>query len=515
MNSVLVDKAAVLAARLAGLRGWRRAGVALSLGVASAFALPPFYVLPLLFAYAGLVWLLDGAARSRDAFWTGWAFAFGQFVVGLHWTGFAFLVDAEKFAVLLPLPILGLPAGLAIIFGLIAAVLHRLPLAGAGRVAGLALGWTLAEYLRGHMLTGFPWNLAGYAWTALDALMQPAAWLGVYGLTLLTVATAAAPALMERPLGWRWPVGLLILCALLGIAGSSRLAGADAAVVPDVRLRLVQAAVNQYEKWQEDKRAEHVAEHVELTLRPSEQPVTHVVWPESAIPYFIENDPAGRAWLSRVVPPGGLLLTGAPRRTPREAPRLRIWNSLLAIDETGEVKAAYDKVHLVPFGEYLPLRPVLSAIGLERLVPGTLDYSAGDSMAPVKLPGLPDARVLVCYEAIFPDEAGGSPRPGWMLNITNDGWFGQSIGPYQHLAMARLRAVEQGLPLVRAANTGISAIVDAHGRVLARLGLGERGVVDGPLPVAIASPLYARFGDLLILPLVLVAFLVAWRSRRI
>ncbi len=505
---------AAVADRLRALRGWRRLAVAAAFGAASAFALSPFYVLPLLFAYAALVWLLDGAEGPRAAFATGWAFAFGQFVIGLHWTGFAFLVDAEKFAALLPAPILGLPGGLGLIFGLATMALWYCRPGGAGRVLGLALAWTAGEYARGHLLTGFPWNLPGYAWVATDASMQAAAWLGVYGLTLLTVAVAAAPALLERRGTWRWPAGLLILCALLAAAGWWRLADATADMQPGVRLRLVQAAVNQYEKWQEDKRSQHVGEHMELSLGPATLPVTHVVWPESAIPFFIEHDPNGRAWLARAVPPGGLLISGVPRRTPPGAPELKVWNSLLAIDETGAVRAAYDKHHLVPFGEYLPLRPVLSAIGLERLVPGSIDYSPGDIVAPVALPGLPKARILICYEAIFPAEAASEERPGWLLNVTNDGWFGQSIGPHQHLAMARLRAVEQGLPLVRAANTGISAIVDAHGRIVASLGLGRRGVVDGPLPVAIAAPPYARLGDAAIIPLVAIALFLTWRTRR-
>jgi apolipoprotein N-acyltransferase len=499
--------------RLAALSGWRRLAFAALCGVASACSLPPFYVVPLLLAFAALVWLLDGAASWRAAFGIAWVFAFGQFVVGLHWTGLAFLVDAARFAVLLPFPIVGLPAVLAIIPGLAIAALWALHLSGAARVLGLALAWTLAEYARGHLFTGFPWNLVGYVWVAADAAMQSAAVIGVYGLTLLTVAGAASFALLDRAQGWRWPAGFTALVVAMVAIGAWRLPGGPTDSVAGVRLRLVQAAVDQYEKWQEDKRAQHVAEHLDLTLSPAAHPITHVVWPESAIPLFIELDPAGLAYLARAVPPGGLFISGVPRRTPLNAPDFRAWNGLIALDERGQVRAGYNKVHLVPFGEYLPLRPWLGLIGIDKLVPSAVDYSPGDSTAPVDLPGLPPARALVCYEAIFPGEVGGGARAGWLLNVTNDGWFGRSIGPHQHLAMARMRAVEQGLPLVRAANTGISAIVDAYGRTIASLGLGERGVVDGPLPVAVAPPPYALFGDLAVLPVV-AAFLAFCARRR-
>lgn len=510
---------ASFAARLAGLSGWRRLAVAILAGAATAFTLPPFFVLPLLLGFAVLVWLHDGADTRRAVFVIVWGFAFGQFVVGLYWTGVAFLVDAARFAVLLPFPILGLPAGLALIPALVAAVVWLPGSRGAARVFVLALAWVGAEYLRGHLLTGFPWNLNGYAWVAFDATMQPAAVVGVYGLGLLTVAGAASFALLTQPRGWRWPAAFVALFVFMAAGGAWHLSTTATAAVPGVRLRLVQAAVQQYEKWDEDRRTQHIADHLTLSAQPASPPVTHIVWPESAIPFFIEHDPNGRAFLARAVPPGGLLLSGAPRRTPPDAAAgLKIWNSLIALDERGEVVAAYDKQHLVPFGEYLPLRPLLGRIGVDKLVPGALDYSPGESGLPVVLPGLPSARVLVCYEAIFADQIDtGGTRPGWLLNVTNDGWFGNSTGPYQHLAMARMRSVEQGLPLVRAANTGISAIVDAQGRVVASLGLGTHGVVDGPLPVATASrPLYARIGDLAVLPLVALFLIAALclRARR-
>ena len=233
--------------------------------------------------------------------------------------------------------------------------------------------------------------------------------------------------------------------------------------------------------------------------------MTHLVWPETAVPYFVTLQPQVAARMGAAVAPRGLLLTGALRAEVGDDGRIAtLWNSIHAVDAGGAVVATYDKAHLVPFGEYVPLRPLLAAVGLGWLAPGALDYSAGPGPRTVVLPGAPSVSPLVCYEAIFPGAVvAAGERPGWMLNLTNDGWYGRTSGPYQHFAMTRVRAVEEGLPLVRAANTGISGVVDAWGRVRGRLGLGEAGVLDSLLPVAAAPPPYARVG--LTIPLALVA----------
>lgn len=498
-----------LGLRVAALHGWRRFGLALLLGSLTAAAFAPLFVLPALLAFGGLLWLLDGAKTWRAAFGIVWCFAFGHFAFGLYWTGLAFLVDVARFAILLPFPILGLPAALALIPAICVTLAWLLPLNGARRGFAVALAWVVAEFARGHLLTGFPWNLVGHAWAVSDVTLQAAAWFGVYGLSLLTLV--AVMLLARRH--WLVAVALLMLVPAIGLW---RLADATDATVPDVRLRLVQAAIDQREMADSNQRVAHVRRQIELSLAPSVKPPTHVIWPESAIPFFVEGDGRALAVLAGALPLGGVLLSGAPRRTPDNEP-FKVWNSLLAIDDRATVLAGYDKRHLVPFGEYLPLRPVLGLIGIDKLVPGSVDFSFGTGPAVLEVPGLPPARILVCYEAIFPGEIEehGMKRPGLLLNITNDGWFGRSSGPYQHLTMARFRAVEQGLPLVRAANTGVSVIADANGRITARLGLGETGVIDGPLPVSIAPPPYARFGEWLLLAMaaVLGAGVLALRSR--
>ncbi|MEE8536340.1 MAG: apolipoprotein N-acyltransferase, partial [Kiloniellales bacterium] len=501
-----------LAGRLSALRGWRGAVAAAGLGALSAGALPPIHLLPLLWlAFPGLLWLLDGARRRRDAFVLGWAFGAGHFAAGLYWIGHAFLVDAERFGAVMPFAGAGLAAGLALFPAAALVLVWSCGGRGLARVFALAGAWVFAEWLRSWVLTGFPWNLIGTVWAFADAPIQLAAATGVWGLSLVTIVAAAAPACLgaaatpaclgaaaapaslgaaapgrgpARLLPWVLGLGLP---ALLWAGGELRLAFAPApgeAVVEDTVLRIVQPSIDQRLKWQSDKRAGHVAGQMAMSEpggagETGGGAVTHIIWAETAVPFLLGEDPGLRRALSKVVPPGGVLLTGAPRRGQSDGVQ-RVWNTLFALDEDGEVVAAYDKHHLVPFGEYTPLKALF---GFAKLTVGASDFSAGEGLRTLSLPGLPPVSPLICYEVIFPGlVVAPGQRPGWILNVTNDAWFGVSSGPYQHFASARLRAVEEGLPLVRAANSGISAVIDAYGRVIARLGLGRVGIIDAPLP---------------------------------
>jgi len=272
------------------------------------------------------------------------------------------------------------------------------------------------------------------------------------------------------------------------------LANAPEAMVPVVTLRIVQPDIRQQLKWRDDQRAANFAKLMRLSRAPSDRSLTAIIWPETAAPFFLASDQRLRSILAQAVPDDGLLITGASRiMPPRQKPR-RIWNSVHAVDGTGSVRATYDKFHLVPFGEYVPFRKWVS---LPKITLGAVDFSRGPGPRTLRLNGLPPVSPLICYEVIFPGNVARSDdRPAWLLNVTNDAWFGISSGPHQHLASARMRAVEEGLPLVRAANTGISAVFDGYGRRVATLGLGEEGVIDAPLPVALgAPPLYSRMGD--------------------
>ncbi|HEX9770619.1 MAG TPA: apolipoprotein N-acyltransferase [Kiloniellales bacterium] len=510
-----------VAGTLAGLGAWRAFAMAVVFGALAAGALPPLHVLPLLWvAFPGLLWLLDGAGRWPRAFLTGWAFGLGYFAAGLYWVGYSFLVDAERFGAIMPFAVGALAAGMALFpaLALVGVWLGRDR--GLARVFLLAAAWLVSEWLRTWAFTGFPWNLIGSVWAFSDAALQFAAVAGVWGLSVATILAAAAPSCLvgDATRRRRWPavlgLALLVPGALWGF-GAQRLAAAPelaANVVPGILLRVVQPNIAQSLKWQSDLRAQHVAEQMALSDGPGSKGVTHVIWSETAIPFLLPDTTQILGAVTRIVPPGGLLLAGAPRRA-EVGGETRLWNSLFAIDGQGQVAAVYDKRHLVPFGEYVPLRSLLK---FAKLTEGGSDFSPGEGGRTLRLPDLPEVSVLICYEAIFPGhvvDAGSGAK--WLLNITNDGWFGTSSGPYQHFAAARLRAVEEGLPLVRAANTGISAVVDGYGRIVAQLALNRTGAIDAPLPTALENrTLFSRFGDWSVLILLIATFSVARIVRR-
>lgn len=509
MNTALMSTAKTLA----GLSGWRRALLAFVLGLVSVAALPPVNAAPILWlTLPCLLWVLDGAKRGRAAFAIGWWFHFGYFTLGLYWISFAMLVDFERTWFFLPLSATVLPAGLALFGGGASWLVCKLVPAGRlARIPALALAWVGAEWLRGHILTGFPWNLIGYSWANWLPVLQSTAWVGIYGLSLFTVLAAAAPAALGWSRAWRgWAtmgVGIALL-AVLALAGQMRLGtiAADDAV-PNVQLRLVQLNISQSQKWRAERRESTFAQYLDLSRQPAgpgQPPATVIIWPETAIPALLDSDPQRRARVATAVPRDGLIITGAPRADIGPDKKTQFWNSLFAIDELGFIAGAFDKAHLVPFGEYVPLRGLLP---LEPLVAGRTDFSPGPGLRTLLLPGLPPVSPLICYEVIFPGKvtAAGAPSPAWLLNITNDAWFGYSAGPYQHFAIARVRAVESGLPLVRVANAGISGVVDAAGRIRIAMPLGHDGVLDAALPPALNTiPPYHRWGDWILAALLLI-----------
>jgi apolipoprotein N-acyltransferase len=493
-------------------QGWRRALLALASGLVSVLALPPFHLWPLLFlTFPVLVWLLDGAGGGARGVWraalTGWLFGFGYLLAGLYWLGHAFLVDAQTFGWMLPFAVLAVPAGLAIFPAAGAALARLLWTRAAPRILALAAALTATEWLRGHVLTGFPWNTFGYALNA-PSLAQGAALVGIWGLTFLAIAAFATPATLadsradtRRP--WL-PVTLAIaVLAALATYGTLRLARTPTTFVAGVQLRIMQPNLQQDEKFDYAAKDRVMKHYLDLSRRVTGAAprgigdVTHLIWPESAFPFYLRREREALEQIGDLLPEGTVLITGADRiEDPKPGQVSRIYNSIMVLDHDGRVTDIYDKVHLVPFGEYLPFQSVLERIGFVQLTKVEGGYLAGEPRRALTVPGAAPVVPLLCYEIIFPHELmPPGERPGWLVNLTNDGWFGISTGPYQHLEQSRLRAIETGLPLVRAANTGISAVIDPLGRTIESLPLGAEGVLDAPLPQPVSPPLYARVGD--------------------
>ncbi len=512
--------------------GWQRWLIAFIAGALSALAMAPFNFWPVLFlTFPTLVWLIDGTGAGcwwgiTAAAATGWWFGFGYFLAGFYWIGYAFLVDAPTFGWLLPIAVIGLPAGLAIFTAFGVALARVLWTRGATRILSLGVALTATEWLRGHVLTGFPWNAFGYALTAPLVLAQAAALIGIWGLTFIAIVVCASPAtLIDDRSETRWPwlplaLGLAILAAMASF-GAVRLARTPTRFVGGVELRIMQPNLQQDVKFNYAARQKIMDFYVALSkraLRPESSGAhgaTILIWPESAFPFFLAREPDALAQVTQLLGKDTVLITGAVRLgEPVNPANPTVYNSIYVIDHDGSIVSSYDKIHLVPFGEYLPFQHLLESLGLQQLTKVTGGFFAGDRRRLISVPGAPPALPLICYEAIFPDELMPTgQRPGWMVNVTNDGWFGISTGPFQHLQQARVRAIEQGLPLVRAANTGISAVVDPLGRTIDSLPLGSEGMLNSRLPRSIGLPVYTRIGDVPAAMIVAIALLAIIRRR--
>ncbi|MGA9604256.1 MAG: apolipoprotein N-acyltransferase, partial [Methyloceanibacter sp.] len=438
---------------VASLTGWRRALFAVALGTLSVLAFAPLHLWPVLFLTFGpLVWLLDGCHRDHPrlgerlkcAALIGFWFGFGYFLAGLYWVAEAFLVEPWRHGWLIPFVMTALPAGMALFFVAAATLAMLMWCPGMARAFALAIAFGLAEYARGHVLTGLPWNLVGYALLGSGGMMQLASLFGVYALSLLAVLLFASPASIltpsgSPPTGWS-PVFLtgvlLIALGAGGLWGERRLAHADGAST-GIKVRIVQADIDQAEKWRPENSAEIFTDYLDLTKSGSGlSGISLVVWPETAVPFLLADSPEALALIGEALPKGTSLLVGSARLVEERDAQgaltaTRIYNSLLVIDDKGEVVGGYDKIHLVPFGEYLPFQDFLESLGVMQLTGVRDGFSAGTGPRLLAIPGAPPASPLICYEIIFPDDViDKSSRPGWLLNITNDAWFGSSAGPY-------------------------------------------------------------------------------------
>ncbi len=519
--------------------GWRRFLILVAAGAVAASSIAPFFFLPALFVTLPIwVWALDGAERRfgwrrlvGPAFTIGFAFGLGYFTVALHWLGAAFLQEGGLFLLLMPVAIVALAAVLALFWGLGSALAHIFWSHGALRVLTFATFLALAEYARGHLFTGFPFDLLGYALTANDQMLQLASVIGSYGLTFLAALIAATPALIwpadQRSLVRRLVPFFLAVAVIAGQVGWGNWRLQSTVLVPrtDMKVRMVQPMILAHADWASANPDDIVTTLTTLSqskLTPADpglDGITQLVWPESVFPFFLNNYPDAIARIARMLPDNTLLLTGAPREALDEdgLPILDNpgYNSILALNTRGEVVASYDKSHLVPFGEYLPFQEFFRLFGINQFVPGTNGWAAGDGKRLMSPPGSPPFLALVCYEAVFPGDIGDAKQAQYILNVTNDAWFDDSIGPAQHAHHAAMRAVETGLPMLRAANSGMTLSVDPLGRVTAQLAAGEQGVLDvvpdEPVP---GGTIFNRVGDLPFWAAVALGLLLAYLSSR-
>ncbi len=467
----------------------------LILGTATAVALPPIGFIPVILAFSFLFVSIRRARTRWQALLRSWCFAFAFYLTGLHWVAIAFFVEAEKFGPLAIPAVVLLTAAMGLIVGLAMIIVYRFrSMAPEAHSIVFAVFWTLTEIVRGNPGLQFPWNPIAIVWADWPALMQLHAWIGTPGLTFLTVLLAALPGTAFERMGkrrWLAPASAAILLAAVWALGDWRLDRLALAEAPGTKLRLVQPSIPQDEKMAGGFTREHFDRHLALSGGAERNPADIVIWAESAVHYSMQRYPEVGQLIAANAPGDGAVVVGANYYS-EEGTQPIAHNSLWIVDRDGAIADRYDKVNLVPFGEFLPMRTLLGSLGLSGIAAGNIDFRSGSGRASMTIYKVPAFSPLICYEAVFPGQAtDGSGRAEWLLNITNDGWFGESFGPYQHLAMARSRAVEEGLPLVRTANNGVSVVTDSYGRIADHLPLNAIGTIEATLPPRLATrPFY-------------------------
>ena len=505
------------------LGGWRRGMVVFTLGLLSGLAMPPvgaWWILGFTFPLCFVLLHRPKPVTLRYTFWLGWVFGFGYFVAALHWIGFAFLVDADAYLWMMPFAVGALATGMALFWA--GAVAASLNLARRGLPLFLAAPLCFAgfEWLRGHILTGFPWAVPGLAADGMGGVAQLASLVGMNGLTLIVVLWAMVPLGLMRGDRLSWGLSVLIALSLplSWIWGDARIAQHPPKFIDGQVVRLVQPNISQSDKWRGDNARKIFDQLLDLSARPAKLPITVIVWPESAVPFLIDESEQGQNELRSILAPGKILLTGAVRRSAPEnvdGKPPEYFTSILAFDGNAKLIAHYDKKHLVPGGEYLPLAWLIEPLGFRKVVNLPESFSSGIGPSVITIKDLGLVAMQICYEAIFPEALMTPARPDWILNVTNDGWFGNSAGPYQHLAQLRFRAIEQGVSVIRVANTGVSAIIDATGGYLRRSDLGKEAVIDTQIPHSGEVTLYAQLGDYVLLSLMGIVFLISVLMCRI
>jgi apolipoprotein N-acyltransferase len=468
-------------------------------GLGLALALPPHALL--LSAVASLVGLhflnTDFAIlRPLQRFWRGLSFGVGYFGFALHWIGYAFLVDADAYLWMMPFAVGGLALFMAFYWAVAFLAAGQFLKFGIPAWVALPVTVGIVEWLRGYLFTGFPWAAPGLIADGMGPVLQLASIIGMPGLTILLLLWGmAVGALLQK----QWSALLVLAILPLSFAwGQWRLSTAPHTPSSGPIVRLVQPNISQNDKWRTENAERNFDDLLSLSRSSGPDEAQVVIWPESAVSFLLDESKLGLARIADMLGPQQVLLAGSLRRTVDAAATENYFTSILLIDDQGDVQQRYDKWRLVPGGEYLPFAWALEPLGFRKVVDLPESFTPGPGPRSLDVTGAGLAGMLICYEAIFPHLLiDTQQRPRWIVNVTNDGWFGLSVGPHQHLAQVRMRAVEQGLPIARAANTGISAMIDPWGRYVMKTELETRGAINVRLPDAIAPPLFARWGLLL------------------
>lgn len=453
------------------------------LGALAALGQAPFELpLVMVAAMAFAIYLTYPAQTARGAGLSGFAFGFGYFAVTLHWIISPFMVDAARHGWMAPFAVVLMASGGALFWAVAFWAARRM----SPGLWALVPSWGAVELLRAYVFTGFPWGSPAQAMVS-STPGQLLAWIGPHGVTLVVIAAATGVVALAR---FTWSVRLGLLAPLVLVILVPPIA--DPAVLSDHTLRLVQPNAPQHEKWDPDKIDIFYARQLRLTAAPAQGKTPDaIIWPETAIPWNLNYSGVILEEISQAAR-GTPVILGAQRSEGG-----RYFNALVVLGPRGAVTQIYDKHHLVPFGEYVPLGDFAARFGIYGMAPQHgAGFSAGPGAQLMDLGPLGKALPLICYEAVFAHDVNASPlRPDFIIHATNDAWFGTYAGPQQHLAQARMRAIEQGLPVARAANTGISAMIDPHGRLLHSIKMGQAGFVDAALPLPLAPTLYSRTGD--------------------
>jgi apolipoprotein N-acyltransferase len=477
------------------------------IGVLYTLCFAPYYYLGFaVLSFTGFLLVLDKAKSGKKAFYYGWLFAFAHHVTGIYWVSYSMLVEPEKFAWMIPFSATALPAYLSLYVGLAAYLIYKFKFKRIDKIIFFAAIWVCAEIARGYVFTGFPWNLTGYALLSQLSLAQGASYIGVYGLSFAAILVFASPYMMldyykksQLPKFYKACISLIyIFPAIIFFTFANNFGAKTLEESPTsyekTKIRIVQPNIPQKEKFDNLRLGDQIFKYYRLTLQEPKSPdfvPDLIVWPEAATPLNLAVEKEFLNDVAEVIPYSAFLILGSLRQEGWIVNQ-KFFNSIEFIDSEGNLqRQAYDKFHLVPFGEYVPYRRFLP--GVERIAKGIGDFDRGAGPKTMKLENSPPFSPLICYEILFSGnvvEKNSAQKPQWILNLTNDAWFGTTSGPYQHLDVSRMRAIEQGLPVIRSANTGISAVIDSSGRILQHIKLNEEGIIDSGLPMPSTKETY-------------------------